>query len=220
MAATKVATAAKAARSGTSAKAAKAAKSGTSAKAAKAGKAGPTGRKAAPPDVSHFVCNVVPSKGTEQDWSYTDSLAAGALRATRALPAQVDLRAAWWTVNNQEDTGSCVGWATADGVLRWHLTTAGRITNTQLLSPRYIWMASKETDQYTNRPESFIEEAGTSLKTALDVARKFGAATMDELPFHIATKMYTGPENTFYASRAQRKPRPARAIATQGGGGG
>jgi C1A family cysteine protease len=156
-------------------------------------------------DSSRFICNVVPSKGTEQDWTYADSLAAGALRAARALPASVDLRAPWWTVNNQEDTGSCVGWATADGVLRWHLTTSGRITNAQMLSPRYIWMASKETDQYTNRPESFIEEAGTSLKSALDVARKFGAAMMDELPFHIATKMYTGSENAFYASCAQRK---------------
>jgi Papain family cysteine protease len=90
-------------------------------------------------------------------------------------------------------------------VLRWHFTTAARIANTQLLSPRYIWMASKETDQYTSRPESFIEEAGTSLKAALDVARKFGTAMMDELPFHIGTKMYTGSENTFYASCAQRK---------------
>jgi C1A family cysteine protease len=156
-------------------------------------------------DASHFVCNVTPSSGTDKDWSFGDSVAAGALRASRALPNQVDLRAPWWTVNNQESTGSCVGWATADGVLRWHLTNAGRIANTQMLSPRYIWMASKETDQYTSRPESFIEEAGTSLKTALDVARKFGAATMEELPFHITSTMYAGNENTFYASCAQRK---------------
>lgn len=184
-------------------KAAKPAKS--AAKAVKGSSArGPRkARKGA--DVAHFVCNVVPSSGTGQDWSYGDSVAAGAMRAARALPDGVDLRAPWWTIGNQETTGSCVGWATADGVIRWHLTSAGRIANTQMLSPRYIWMASKETDQYTSRPESFIEEAGTSLKTALDVARKFGAALMEELPFHIATTMYSGSENTFYASCAQRK---------------
>ena len=66
-------------------------------------------------------------------------------------------------------------------------------------------MASKETDVITTRPESFIEGAGTTLKAAVDVARKHGVALMDELPFHIQTKMYTGSENAFYASCAQRK---------------
>jgi hypothetical protein len=153
-----------------------------------------------------FICNVIPSKGTENDWQLADSLAAGSIGAVpRALPASIDLRAAWWAINNQENTGSCVGWATADGVVRWHMTKASRITQTQLLSPRHVWMASKETDVITTRPESFIEGAGTTLKAAVDVARKHGVALMDELPFHIQTKMYTGTENAFYASCAQRK---------------
>jgi Papain family cysteine protease len=153
-----------------------------------------------------FICNVTPSKGTENDWQLADSLAAGSIGAVpRALPTAVDLRAAWWAINNQENTGSCVGWATADGVVRWHMTRDNRITQTQLLSPRHVWMASKETDVITTRPESFIEGAGTTLKAAVDVARKHGVALMDELPFHIQTKMYTGTENAFYASCAQRK---------------
>ena len=153
-----------------------------------------------------FICNVVPSKGTENDWQLADSLAAGSIGAVpRALPTSVDLRAAWWAINNQENTGSCVGWATADGVVRWHMTKANKIAQTQLLSPRHVWMASKETDVITTRPESFIEGAGTTLKAAVDVARKHGVALMDELPFHIQTKMYTGTENAFYASCAQRK---------------
>ena len=41
-----------------------------------------------------FICNVVPSKGTEQDWQLTDSIAAGSIGAPAALPASVDLRAA------------------------------------------------------------------------------------------------------------------------------
>lgn len=156
-------------------------------------------------DTSHFICNVVPSKNTDSDWHYLDSINSGAVGAPRALPASVDLRAPWWTINNQENTGSCVGWATADGVIRYHMTNQGRIQQNQMLSPRYLWMASKETDSITTRPESFVEEAGTMLKGAVDVARKFGMAMETDLPFHIATKMYTGSENTFYAGCAQRR---------------
>ncbi len=152
-----------------------------------------------------FICNVIPSKGTENDWQLADSLAAGSIGALAALPASVDLRASWWAINSQENTGSCVGWATADGVVRWHMVKAAKIAQKQMLSPRHVWMASKETDSITTRPESFIEAAGTMLKSAVDVARKAGVALMDDLPFHIQTKMYTGDENTFYANCAQRK---------------
>ncbi|MEP7113034.1 MAG: C1 family peptidase [Ilumatobacteraceae bacterium] len=152
-----------------------------------------------------FICNVVPSKGTENDWQLADSIAAGSIGAPAVLPRSVNMRDTWWKINNQENTGSCVGWATADGVVRWHMTKAGKISQTQLLSPRHVWMASKETDTITSRPESFIEGAGTTLKAAVDVARKYGVALMDDLPFHIQTKMYTGNENSFYANCAQRK---------------
>ena len=173
--------------------------------AKKAGTKKAASKKVGRASFDHFICNVVPSKGTENDWQLADSIAAGSIGAPAALPPSVDMRAAWWQINNQENTGSCVGWATADGVVRWHMTKAGKISQTTLLSPRHIWMASKETDTITTRPESFIEGAGTTLKAAVDVARKHGVALMDDLPFHIQTKMYTGNENAFYASCAQRK---------------
>ena len=44
-------------------------------------------------------------------------------------------------------------------------------------------MAAKETDEFTSLPTTFIENAGTSLKSALDVARKFGAVSENVLPF-------------------------------------
>jgi C1A family cysteine protease len=156
-------------------------------------------------DVSRRICNLVPSIGTDTDWSFRDSLAAGRRAPLAAPPPSVDLRAPWWTVNDQEDTGSCVGWATADGLVRYHMVKAGRLAKTQLLSPRFVWMASKETDEYTTRADTFIEEAGTSLKAAIDVIRKYGAVTETLLPFHISTKMHTGNENAFYAAAAQRK---------------
>jgi hypothetical protein len=155
--------------------------------------------------MEEFICNVVPSTGTERDWRFADSIEAGLLGAVTAPPPSVDLRRPWWTIASQENTGSCVGWATADGIVRYHLIGAGRLGQTQLLSPRHVWMASKETDEFMSRPETFIEAAGTSLKAALDVARKHGVALMNDLPFHISTKMYTGSENAFYAGCSTRK---------------
>jgi hypothetical protein len=74
-----------------------------------------------------------------------------------------------------------------------------------MLSPRYTWMSSKETDTLTTRPQTFIEEAGTTLKAAVDILRKFGAAPETLLPFHIATSMYLGNENAFFATAATRR---------------
>lgn len=72
------------------------------------------------------------------------------------------------------------------------------------MSPRYIWMASKETDQFTSRPTTFIESEGTSLKAALDIARKFGSVRDSVLPFR-SGNLYQGEEDTFYALAARLK---------------
>src|SRR5207247_8794641 len=130
------------------------------------------------------ICNVVPSRNTGNDWHFHHALAAGALAAPAALPAAVDLRAAWWDIGNQENTGSCVGWGSTDGVARYMFVKAGKLAQNVKLSPRFTWMASKETDQFTTRPETMIEGAGTSLKAAVDILRKFGAAPEAQLPFH------------------------------------
>jgi C1A family cysteine protease len=151
------------------------------------------------------ICNVVPSKDTAEDWKFEHAVASGALGATAALPASVDLRKSWWTVGDQGETGSCVGWASADGVVRYHMVKANKLKTSELLSPRYVWMASKEMDKDKKRPESFVEEAGTSLKTAMDICRKYGVVSMGLLNFDIHTLMYTGDEKSFYASAAQRR---------------
>jgi C1A family cysteine protease len=151
------------------------------------------------------ICNLVPSRNTDKDWQFQHALAAGALSAPAALPASVDLRSAWWDIGNQENTGSCVGWGSTDGVARYMFVEAGRLAQNAKLSPRFTWMASKETDQFTTRPETMIEGAGTSLKAAVDILRKYGAVPETQLPFHIATAMYTGNEDTFFAIAATRK---------------
>jgi C1A family cysteine protease len=165
--------------------------------------------KAAPSAASvptaNRICNLVPSKNTETDWPFASALASGALTAVAAPPASIDLRQSWWNIGDQGNTGSCVGWATAEGVARYHMVAASKLAKNEELSPRFVWMASKETDASVTRPETFIEEAGTSLKAAVDICRKYGVATAKLLPFNINTLMYTGDEDVFFATAAQRR---------------
>ncbi len=149
------------------------------------------------------ILNVLPSRNTQNDWSFDHALAAG-VATKAAIPASKDLREAWWKINDQKATGACVGWATADGVVRWHMVKANRLGQNELLSPRFIWMAAKETDQFTAAPTSFIEAIGTSLKAALDIACKFGTVPDSTLPFATG-KLYAGDQQAFFALAATRK---------------
>ena len=81
---------------------------------------------------------------------------------------------------------------------------AGRLNTNDLLSPRFIWMAAKETDEFITQPTTFIEEDGTSLKAALDIARKYGAVSDSVLPFKTG-QLYPNPAKTFYALAAKLK---------------
>ncbi|MBY6707220.1 C1 family peptidase [Rhodococcus sp. BP-241] len=150
------------------------------------------------------IFNLNPSVGTERNWSVADVDGRGPLEAP-VPPSSVDLRADWWTVGDQGRTGSCVGWAAADGVGRRTMVDAGRITQDCRLSPRFTWMGSKESDEFVSRPTGFVEGSGTSLKAAMDVSRTFGFALESDLPFDIDTTMFLGNENAFYAGIAQRR---------------
>jgi hypothetical protein len=123
--------------------------------------------------------------------------------APTKLPTAKDLRDdAWWPVGDQEETGSCVGWAVADGLLRWHFTMSGQLQRGDELSVRYLWMAAKETDELTERPTSFIEPDGTSLKAALKIARGFGVVPAELLPFK-GSGLYADDVETFYTLAAR-----------------
>jgi len=149
------------------------------------------------------ILNCVPSADTESDWRIDNAAAAGILGVT-PIPASKDLRERWWAINDQGETGSCVGWATADSVLRWHFVKAGRLSTKALLSPRFIWMAAKETDEFNTRPTTFIEADGTSLKAALDIARRYGCVEDKILPF-ASGRLYPDEAATFYAIASQLK---------------
>jgi hypothetical protein len=149
------------------------------------------------------ILNCIPSHDTNDDWTMENARESGAL-AVAAIPPSKDLRETWWQVGDQGSTGSCVGWATADSLLRWHFVKAGRLAKDQLLSPRFTWMGAKETDEFTSRPTTFIEMDGTSLKAALDISRNYGAVRDSVLPFKSGS-LFQGDAKTFYAIAAQLK---------------
>ena len=150
------------------------------------------------------ILNCLPSPDQADDWDVASAQAAGVLAARARLPASIDLRADWWKVGDQGSTGSCVGWATADSVLRWHFVKTKRIAERDKLSVRFAWMAAKETDEFNSRPTTFIEPEGTSLKASLDVARKYGAVRDTDLPF-ARPKLFAGDAKAFYLLAAQLK---------------
>lgn len=164
------------------------------------------GRKVISPSLppTDRILNCLPSRDTGNDWQLDTAMGAGLISAAPAIPSSVDLRSDWWKVGDQGFTGSCVGWASADGVLRWHFVQEGKLDQKTMLSVRYVWMAAKETDAFKSRPTSFIELDGTSLKASLDIARKFGVVTDSELPFATGD-LYKGQEATFYSLAATRK---------------
>lgn len=150
------------------------------------------------------ILNCLSSKDIDKDWSFENATDAGTVGAPAAIPASKDMRESWWKIANQGTTGSCVGWGTADGLLRWHYVKANRLGKDELLSVRFIWMAAKETDEFTASPTTFIENDGTSLKAALDIARKYGVV-LDKVLAFASAKLYPDDAKTFYAIAAQRK---------------
>lgn len=151
------------------------------------------------------ILNCVPSPQPETDWQFHNADEAGLVAAPARLPKTVDLRDdSWWEIGDQKSTGSCVGWALADSVLRWHFVQATRIDKADRMSQRFIWMAAKETDDFVSQPTTFIETGGTWLKAALDVARTWGSVRQSVLPFEPST-LYAGPTATFYAIATQLK---------------
>jgi len=136
------------------------------------------------------------------DYDVAQAHAEGTL-GQAPLPETVDLRRPWHTVSDQGRTASCVGWAVADSILRWHLVKENRLAPDQPLSARHVWMSAKETDQREAYPSTFLEEDGTSLKAGLDVVRKFGAVLESELPW--SGRLAAGSPKDYYASAKRRR---------------
>lgn len=151
------------------------------------------------------ILNIVPSKNVDKDWTITTASNSNEMKAGQ-LPESVDLRADWWKINNQGSTGSCVGWSLADSVLRRQFVEAKKLAKTKMLSVRFVWMASKEIDEISDRPTTFLEDSGTTLKGALDVVRKFGCVLEEDLSFK-SGHLNMDEEDTFYSKATKYKIR-------------
>jgi|WetSurSiteA1Bulk_404760.scaffolds.fasta_scaffold07791_3 C1A family cysteine protease len=171
-----------------------------------------------------WILNCDPSRNQENDWLFQNAEEAELFDSSAAIPPTKDLRDdTWWKIGDQDGTGSCVGWATTDSVVRWYLVNANKISKNQRLSVRYVWMASKEIDEFVNPATTFIEGSGTSLKAALDVARKYGVVLENLLPFlpivlsHLSTEsFYAQASNlkisSYYSLRLVPAPIPVTVI--------
>lgn len=149
------------------------------------------------------ILNCILSKEVKNDWGYTAAVGSEILAVPREISPSVDLREAWWDIGDQKDTGSCVGWASADGILRWHLFKAQKINKNEKLSVRFQWMAAKEADEWST-PTTCLESYGTSLKAALDIARNYGSVPDKEVPFE-PEKLSHMDAKEFYAMASKYK---------------
>ena len=166
------------------------------------------------PNFSKFQLNCEESRGRETDWTFSDAIQAqsaglsvDSLQLPKLsmdlsnLPTNCDLRRCWWKIRDQGNSGACVGFATADGVLRWLYVKNNLLQKTDLPSPRFIWMANKETDNINRYPTTFIEPAGTSTKHALGIAQKYGCVPEPMLPMNGMLSVL--PVSVFYSIAAQ-----------------
>lgn len=134
------------------------------------------------------VFNLSESTNPESDWTIEHAIEAGIVPRTGTLPPTKDLRERWWKIYNQENTGACVGFSSAYGVLWWHYLKKQMIPSSSSRyrpSARFIWMASKEMDQDTTFPTTFLDQGGTRIKQALDIARKYGCVADSAIPMKI-----------------------------------
>jgi hypothetical protein len=145
------------------------------------------------------ILNRIPSRDTNKDWTLKHAVDAKMLDIPPKLPESVDLREDWWDVRDQTIHGSCVGCALAD-ILRWHFVDLKMLPKDKRLSARFLWMASKEMDEFETRPTTFLELPGTSLKSALDIARKYGCVGEPTLPFDPDRMCHQDPESFFAAA--------------------
>ena len=89
------------------------------------------------------------------------------------------------------------------GHLRWRFVKAGRLRERRCSRPASSgWLRRRPTS--STRPTTFVDAEGTSLKSALDIARKYSAVRDSALPWATG-KLFGGSANTLYALAAQLK---------------
>lgn len=145
------------------------------------------------------VLNLQPSTRTDEDYTMLNAIRSGVIEM-QAPPPSVDLRADWWDVSDQGNSGACVGYGTADGLLRYIFTKSKALNPGERLAAGILWQAAKETDSFTDQATTFIALEGTSVKAALSFAQSKGIVRESVAPFG---QLYTKDAATFYRLAAQ-----------------
>lgn len=148
------------------------------------------------------IVNIQPSPGLSEIPTMEVAIRSGVMgfdQLAVPIPPTFDLREEWWAVTDQGQTGACVGFALADGVLRYMFTKTKQINPGERLSPRAIWISAKETDEFNEWPTTFIETEGTSLKAALEVTKRWGCIRENIMPFNT---LYTKDARSYYRQAA------------------
>jgi hypothetical protein len=109
----------------------------------------------------------------------------------------------WWPIEDQKNTGACVGFGVGGGLVRWNLVTKGPLKKEEKVSTRYFWMAAKEMDEYAEWPTTFIDSEGTSIFAALRMAHQFGCLLKSELDMD--GPLFQGSRNYFLDLAGRRK---------------
>jgi hypothetical protein len=140
--------------------------------------------------------------GTRHDLAATIATGADVARFLRRqflenTEREIDLRTGWFGIRDQRNAAGCVGWAVAD--LLWRQ----RNKWVDIPSARFIWQAAKELDAEP-RPTTMIAGAGTSLRAALRLVKRYGFALESELPSD-SDAPYNGSLDTFYETIGTRK---------------
>lgn len=144
------------------------------------------------------ICNMMPSKNPEKDFSIVQAFAAAGQSMAAIPPPKVDLRESFWVVKNQGSTGACAGFS-ASSLMEYCFTKTKRLNTGETVSPRSIWMAAKETDDFNDYPTTFIEQEGTSLTAVLKFLQRFGCIRESVMPF---SSLYSQTAQDFYTKSA------------------
>lgn len=150
-----------------------------------------------------MILNVYPSRDTSEDWGLATAQSAGLVSKAKRRPLAVDLRRKWWRIQNQGNTGACVGYSVAYGLLWWHWVEELDRKFSDRPSARFVWMASKETDQWNSFPTSMVEGSGTYIKDCLGVCQKYGVIRDKRLSMRDETT--TVPEEVLAAEAARNR---------------
>jgi hypothetical protein len=145
------------------------------------------------------ILNLLPSTDINEDYTLLNAINSGVIELATP-PKSLDLRQDWWDISDQGNSGACVGFGVADGLLRWLFTKNKSINPGERLASGILWQAAKETDSFVDQATTFIALEGTSIKAALQFAQTKGIVRESVAPFGT---LYSKDAATFYRLAAQ-----------------